>query len=105
MANRRRAFIEPLEDRRLYAVNFVVDPSQDVRPISRFIYGVNQSLDGAFANATFTRLGGNRWTAYNWENNASNAGSDFQFQNDGFLGGGNTPGGAVSPTLANASAR
>ena len=29
------------------------------------------------------RMGGNRWTAYNWENNASNAGSDWCFQNDG----------------------
>jgi hypothetical protein len=86
-------------------VHFTIDPQQNVSPISRFIYGVNQSLDGAYANNTFTRMGGNRLTAYNWENNASNAGSDFQFQNDGFLGGGNTPGGAVIPVLQNASAR
>lgn len=98
--------VEQLEHRQLLTpVNFLIDTQQDVRPISKFIYGVNQSLDGNYANATFTRLGGNRWTAYNWENNASNAGSDWYFQNDAYLGGGNTPGGAVIPILQNASAR
>ena len=43
-------------------------------------------------------------TAYNWETNASNAGSDFQNQNDNFLGGGNTPNGAVAPGLEAARA-
>lgn len=85
-------------------VHATVNTSQNVAPISRFIYGVNAPLDGAFSNNTFTRLGGNRWTAYNWANNASNAGKDFQYQNDDFLGGGGTPGGAVIPTLSNASA-
>ncbi|HEY7090651.1 MAG TPA: glycoside hydrolase family 44 protein [Tepidisphaeraceae bacterium] len=85
-------------------VHFAIDAQQSVHPISRFIYGVNQSLSGAYSNLTLTRDGGNRWTAYNWENNASNAGSDFQFQNDSFLGGGNTPGGAISPMLSNAAA-
>ncbi|MEY4186417.1 MAG: hypothetical protein RIT02_1451 [Planctomycetota bacterium] len=98
--------IEYLEDRRLLAtVNFSIDPQQDNHPISKFVYGVNQSLDGNYANATFTRLGGNRWTAWNWENNASNAGSDWYFQNDGYLGGGETPGGAVIPILQNAASR
>lgn len=98
--------IEHLEDRRLLAtVNFSIDPQQDNHPISKFVYGVNQSLDGNYANATLTRLGGNRWTAWNWENNASNAGSDWYFQNDGYLGGGETPGGAVIPILQNAASR
>ena len=98
--------IEHLEDRRLLAtVNFSIDPQQDNHPISKFVYGVNQSLDGNYANATFTRLGGNRWTAWNWENNASNAGSDWYFQNDAYLGGGETPGGAVIPILQNAASR
>lgn len=98
-----RLHLEALEERALLAVTFSIDPQQNVQPISPFIYGVNQSLDGAYANNTFTRLGGNRWTAYNWENNASNAGSDWNFQNDAYLGGGSTPGGAVIPTLQNAS--
>jgi autotransporter-associated beta strand protein len=84
-------------------VNFSIDTQQAVNPISRYIYGVNQSISGGFSSATFTRLGGNRWTAYNWETNASNAGSDWHFQNDDYLGGGNTPGGAISPTIQNAS--
>ena len=84
-------------------VNFSINTQQSVKPISRFIYGVNQSLNGDYSNATFTRVGGNRLTAYNWENNASNAGSDWYFQNDNYLGGGNTPGGAVSPSIQNAS--
>jgi hypothetical protein len=97
---------EQLEQRQLLTpIHFAIDPQQDVRPISRFIYGVNQSLDGNYANGTLTRLGGNRWTAWNWENNASNAGSDWYFQNDGYLGGGSTPGGAVIPALQNASSR
>src|SRR5262249_9534061 len=45
------------------------------------------------------RSGGNRMTAYNWENNASNAGSDYMFQNDSFLSTSNTPGAAVKGTL------
>ena len=58
-----------LEDRCVPStVHFTIDPAHDVKPISRYIYGVNQKFNGAYANLTFTRLGGNRWTAYNWEN-------------------------------------
>ena len=53
------------------------------KPISPYIYGTNQN-HGA-PQYTFGRLGGNRWTTYNWENNASNAGSDWYNQNDGYL--------------------
>jgi hypothetical protein len=92
--------LEQLEDRTLPSVQFVIDPLQDVQPISPFIYGMNQQQGQAEpANLTLTRLGGNRWTAYNWENNASNAGSDYYFENDSYLGGGSVPGGAVIPTI------
>ena len=40
-----------------------------------------------------------------FRSNASNAGSDWYFQNDSYLGGGDTPGGAVIPRLQNASTR
>jgi hypothetical protein len=81
-------------------VNFAIDSTLDVRPISRFIYGMN-GWDPAQrpANLTLSRSGGNRMTAYNWETNASNAGSDWFNQNDDFLGGGNTPNGAVGPGI------
>jgi hypothetical protein len=57
------------------------------------------------ANLPMSRMGGNRLTAYNWENNASNAGSDYNFQNDGYLGGGDTPGEAVRMRVAGARAK
>jgi len=65
------------------------------RAISPWIYGSNQAEPGSLHGETMVRLGGNRWTAYNWETNASNAGSDYLYQNDTYLGGGTTPGGAV----------
>ena len=86
-------------------VTFSIDSSQDVHPISRYIYGMNGwDPSGRPKNLTLSRSGGNRMTAYNWENNASNAGSDYQNQNDDFLGGGTTPNGAVAPGLEAARA-
>jgi hypothetical protein len=82
---------------------FTIDAAQNVQAISPYIYGVNQSIT-AGSNLTYTRLGGNRWTAYNWTNNYSNAGSDYYYHNDTFLGGGSTPGGAVFPGINNAAA-
>ena len=83
-------------------VHFTIDASANVHPISRLIYGVNQNIGGSLANLTFTRLGGNRMTAYNWVTNASNAGKDYLYVNDGYFPGGSTPGGAVIPVLRNA---
>ena len=63
-------------------------------------------MEGPWSNATFTRLGGNRLTAYNWTNNASQAGSDYKFQNDDYLVDGaaykgiaDAPGGALMPII------
>src|SRR6185312_14529804 len=90
---------------RAETVTFTVDVTAQVKPISRYIYGINEFPIGgtSWPNLTARRVGGNRWTAYNWENNASNAGSDYLYQNADYLGGGNTPGGAVIPAIANAS--
>jgi hypothetical protein len=44
------------------------------------------------ANYTVVRSGGNRLTAYNWENNYSNAGADWYFFNDDYLSSSTTPG-------------
>ena len=86
-------------------VGFAIDSTQDVRAISRFIYGLNSWNPSVRpANLTLSRFGGNRLTAYNWETNDSNAGADFQNQNDTFLGGGNVPNGAVKPGLEAARA-
>lgn len=81
-------------------ITFQIDSQQDVRSISRFIYGLNFAFEGdAPSNLTLSRSGGNRMTAYNWETNASNAGSDWHHQNDAYLGGGEVPGGAVTPLI------
>jgi hypothetical protein len=88
-------------------VTMTVDAAQNVKPISRYIYGINYGNNAPLEPAlgiTIRRMGGNRWTAYNWENNASNAGSDFIFQNDDYLGGGSTPGGALIPAINDARA-
>ncbi len=85
-------------------VTLTVDVSKDVHPISPLIYGLNGADAATLAGtrATMLRMGGNRWTAFNWENNASNAGSDWCFQNDGLLSSSNTPGAAVQPTITQA---
>ena len=81
-------------------VTGTINGASGAKAISPLIYGSNQSA----IPSTNDRLGGNRWTAYNWETNASNAGNDYIYQNDGYLSASNTPGAAVLPTLqANAN--
>ncbi|MDB5327345.1 MAG: hypothetical protein JWM57_2914 [Phycisphaerales bacterium] len=81
-------------------VTATINGAAGLKLISPLIYGTNQSN----IPSTSDRLGGNRWTAYNWETNASNAGNDYNYQNDGYLSASNTPGAAVLPTLqANAN--
>jgi hypothetical protein len=87
------------------SVTFSIDTAAARHPISPYVYGANQvSWSGRSRGLRLARLGGNRWTAYNWETNASNAGSDYQNQNDDFLGGGYVPGEAVRPYVAAAHA-
>jgi len=86
-------------------VVFQIDSSRERRLIFPGIYGTNSpDWAGRGRNLTLTRIGGNRLTAYNWENNASNAGSDWYHQNDGYLGGGNVPGEVVRAPVAAAFA-
>jgi mannan endo-1,4-beta-mannosidase len=68
----------------LFGIDVTVDPSKDRAPISPYIYGTNQDL-ALDLKITARRLGGNRMTGYNWENNASNAGSDYQQASDNYL--------------------
>jgi len=84
-------------------VTITVNPSS-THAISPYIYGVNDANNpGTFpgggsalpSNLTFDRLGGNRLTAYNWETNASNAGSDYNYENDGLFPG-SVPGSAAT---------
>ena len=59
---------------------FKINPDSARRAISPFIYGTNQDYDHAGSK----RLGGNRLTGYNWENNASNAGTDWLNESDDY---------------------
>jgi hypothetical protein len=74
------------------------------RRISPLIYGTNQPTTPQASRYTVLRLGGSRLTAYNWENNASNGGSDHGFQNDAYLSTRDTPGEVVRTQLASAAA-
>ncbi len=74
-------------------LTFEIDATRDARAISPFIYGTNQpDWTGKSRYLPFARSGGNRFTAFNWENNASNAGSDWSNQNDAYLGSSDMPG-------------
>lgn len=92
---------------------FVVNSAAGLEPISPMIYGIN--LDKAVdptgfaavmseARPSLIRMGGNRWTAYNWENNDSNAGSDYEYENDDYLSSSLVPGAAVLSTVKAAAA-
>jgi hypothetical protein len=82
------------------AVAITVNPAK-THAISPYIYGLNfaTKVDDAPAGVEFDRTGGNRWTAYNWETNTSNAGRDYQYQNDRYLGNNVTPGGIVADLI------
>ena len=71
-------------------VNVTIDTNKDQSKISPYIYGTNYDCsvkedNELKKNVTSARFGGNRLTAYNWENNASNAGSDWLHNSDNYL--------------------
>lgn len=88
-------------------VRFLVETNSVLGSISPLIYGINADdmPESNFSSVVaetrpgLIRLGGNRWTAYNWENNASNAGSDYYFENDDYLSASKVPGAGVEPTV------
>jgi hypothetical protein len=66
------------------------------------MYGVNAYSDvtGAPSQLTFDRAGASRWTAYNWETNASNGGRDYFCENDDNLSSSTVPAEAVRSFIA-----
>jgi hypothetical protein len=82
-------------------VTITVDPTK-THAISPWIYGANFYSNNTAPQPNFSldRDGGNRWTAYNWETNASNAGSDFNYQNDNYLSSSAVPAEAVRSFIA-----
>jgi fibronectin type 3 domain-containing protein len=83
-------------------VTVTVNPTQ-TKAISPYIYGLNfySGNTNPPALLTFDRAGGNRWTAYNWENNYSNAGSDYgPYSNDTYLSSSTIPAEAIQSFVA-----
>jgi hypothetical protein len=62
-------------------LHFEVAAGKVVQTISPYVYGIN-SQSGEGMGATVRRMGGNRQSGYNWEINASNAGSDYNHSSD-----------------------
>ncbi len=76
------------------AMNINIDLGAETKEISPYIYGINQYGNQKNYNtvtATAVRQGGNRMTAYNWETNASNAGSDWKYSSDNNLSNSDDP--------------
>lgn len=59
--------------------------SGEEKPISPYIYGINDGASFKKVSPKSIRFGGNRTTGYNWENNKSNAGTDWYNQTDDYL--------------------
>ena len=85
-------------------VTLEVHSNRGRHAISPLIYGTNQPANPMRNRYGLLRLGGNRLTAFNWENNASNAGSDYQFQNDNYLSSSNVAGALLTDRLTAARA-
>jgi hypothetical protein len=66
-----------------FDVSFTVDTSAERAAISPYIYGTNDVADNEDWKAR--RIGGNRLSTYNWENNASNAGEDYFHLSDNYI--------------------
>lgn len=77
-----------------YDMNVTVDMTSIGKSISPYIYGINQyghQEDYPNLNVSAVRQGGNRMIAYNWENNASNAGADWKHVSDNNLSSSDRP--------------
>lgn len=70
-----------------YDMNVSVNLASSTKSISPYIYGINEYGDNMKnVTATAARQGGNRYTAYNWETNWSNAGEDWHNSSDTNIG-------------------
>ncbi|MET0410885.1 MAG: glycoside hydrolase family 44 protein [Polyangiaceae bacterium] len=75
------AVAKPLDVLEGGELRFEVRPTEIIRKISPYVYGLNSQELGD-TGATVRRNGGNRGSVYNWELNASSAGKDYHHTND-----------------------
>ena len=101
------AYVSPLTEadaaETSFDMNVIVDMAGETKAISPYIFGINQYGHQDHlkeVNATAIRQGGNRMTGYNWENNASNAGSDWQHSSDNNLSNSDAPADCVQELSA-----
>jgi hypothetical protein len=66
------------------AIQIGVNPGTGRIPISPYVYGTDQDLPGVTTPGS-RRMGGDRMTGYNWETNASNAGTDYLNESDNYM--------------------
>lgn len=67
-------------------VTYLISPDNTSHEISPLIYGTNHNMYmSGNENLGFYRIGGNRLTGYNWENNWSNAGADWKQSSDSYM--------------------
>lgn len=101
---------KPEKPARHVRLEYLISPDKQLGEISPYIYGTNVEPEFSHSKqdpSRMVRLGGNRTTGYNWENNASNAGSDWQHYSDNYLesriegSDGNVPGSILSTFVDN----
>lgn len=63
-------------------VKIVIDTHRGRKPISRYIYGLNDRYDMSGVNCTAAKQTGSILSTYNWEINAANSGVAGNFKND-----------------------
>ena len=72
-----------------YEMQLNIKLNGEKKAISPYIYGVNEAGNSTSLKKVTThslRQGGNRFTGYNWENNYSNAGRDWNDSSDTNMG-------------------
>lgn len=84
-------------------INVQINANKPTKKISQYIYGVNQGADLNKVTTASAREGGNRRSTYNWENNYSNAGSDWQNYSDTYLTSSTIPGADTLEFVAEAN--
>lgn len=66
-------------------ISITINTNENISKISPYIYGVNEHYNLGKSKVNFSRLGGNRMSGYNWENNFSNAGADWYHYSDDYM--------------------
>ena len=74
-----------------YDMGVTVNVGSEGKAISPYIYGINEHGLDKNLQVNSVRQGGNRFSGYNWETNASNAGSDWKHSSDTHISASSDP--------------